>query len=68
MSLYNKYKNKKDTRGKQNCVIMAAMIASMDNSLGTVMDKLEELGLSEKTMVVFYMRIECRSNCATYLV
>jgi arylsulfatase A-like enzyme len=54
LSLYNKFKDKKDPRGKQNCAIMAAMIKSMDSSLGKIMDKLEELGLSKKTIIVFY--------------
>ena len=53
LSLMEKYQNKVDPRGKQNCAIMAAMIESMDASLGRIMDKLDELGIADNTLIVF---------------
>jgi arylsulfatase A-like enzyme len=38
----------------QNNPVMAAMIARMDWSVGRVLDKLDELGLSDNTAVVFF--------------
>lgn len=48
------YENKKDPRGKQDNPIMAAMIKSLDESVGRIMDKLDELNLTDNTMIVFY--------------
>lgn len=47
------YRGKTDPRGKQNCEVMAAMIESMDKSLGQVMDTLEATGKSDNTIIVF---------------
>jgi len=52
-----RYANKKDPRGKQNNPIMASMLESIDESIGRVMDKLVELKLFEKTMVIFFSDI-----------
>jgi arylsulfatase A-like enzyme len=49
-----RYLNKKDPRGKQNNPIMASMLESIDQSLGRVMDRLDKLGLSDNTIVVFF--------------
>lgn len=49
-----KYENKIDPRGKQSFPIMAAMIESMDKSLGRIMDKLEELGIADNTILIFF--------------
>ena len=43
-----------DPRGKQDNPVMAGMIRSMDESIGRVLDKLDELGLSDDTIVVFF--------------
>ena len=40
-------------RQVQDCPIYAGMIESMDNAVGIVLDKLDELGLSDNTIVVF---------------
>src|SRR5690606_36250870 len=48
------YKNKVYPRGKQDNPIMAAMIKSLDESVGRVMDKLDELNLTDNTLIVFY--------------
>jgi len=49
-----RYAGKQDPRGKQNNPIMASMLWSMDESLGRVMDKLDELGLSGETILIFF--------------
>jgi arylsulfatase A-like enzyme len=46
--------DKKDPRNKQNDPIMAAMIKSMDESLGSLLDKLDELGLADNTIIIFF--------------
>lgn len=48
------YLDKKDPRGRQNNPIMASMLESIDESVGHVMDKLDELGLFENTIVFFF--------------
>lgn len=40
-------------RQVQDCPIYAGMIESMDTAVGTVLNKLEELGLAENTIVCF---------------
>lgn len=41
------------TKMRQNSAVYAAMVHSMDESLGRVMDTLDTLGLSENTVIVF---------------
>src|SRR5918999_1012430 len=48
------YVGRKDPRGKQGNPIMASMLKSIDDSLGRVMDKLEELKLADNTIFIFY--------------
>jgi arylsulfatase A-like enzyme len=48
------FSKKTDPRGEQRNPIMASMLKSVDESLGRLMDKLDELGLSENTLLVFY--------------
>lgn len=50
--LIKRYKNKKPARGHQDPVY-AAMIQSVDESVGRVVAKLEELDLTENTLVIF---------------
>ncbi|MBN2309517.1 MAG: sulfatase [Candidatus Hydrogenedentes bacterium] len=47
------FEQKKDPRGAQRNAVMGAMIKSMDESLGRVLDKLEELGLMDNTIIIF---------------
>ena len=48
------FAGKEDPRGKQRNPIMASMLKSVDQSLGRILDRLEELGLGEKTLFIFY--------------
>jgi arylsulfatase A-like enzyme len=45
---------KKDPRGKQRNPIMASMLKSMDQSLGRILDRLDQLGLTQNTLFIFY--------------
>jgi arylsulfatase A-like enzyme len=45
--------DKKDPRGMQANPIMASMLKSVDESLGRVVAKLDELGLTENTIIIF---------------
>jgi len=51
--LIEKYKNKRGSNG-QNNPKYAAMIESTDQGVGRIMDKLDELGLAENTIVFFF--------------
>ncbi|MBN1341658.1 MAG: sulfatase [Phycisphaerae bacterium] len=53
-ALTARYKDRKDPRGKQNNPIMAAMIKSMDESLGRLLDKLDELKIADNTIIIFF--------------
>ncbi|MDF1659294.1 MAG: sulfatase [Verrucomicrobiales bacterium] len=48
------FAKKEDPRGHQRNPIMASMLKSVDDSLGRVLDKLDELGLTENTLFIFY--------------
>lgn len=50
--LIAKFRDKKGSGGHRDATY-AAMIASVDESVGRVLRKLEELGLSENTLVIF---------------
>lgn len=50
--LVQKYKDKEKTENHKNPTY-AAMIESVDDSLGKIMDTLEELGLEENTIIIF---------------
>jgi len=51
--LVEKYRAKKAVRGHRNPTY-AAMIENLDANFGRVLDKLDELGLAENTVVVFF--------------
>ena len=42
-----------DPTGRQNNPVMASMLKSIDESLGRVLDKIDELGLAENTLILF---------------
>lgn len=48
------FSKKRDPRGQQKNPIMASMLKSVDDSLGRVMDKLDQLKLTENTIFIFY--------------
>jgi uncharacterized sulfatase len=48
-----KYRNKPKPPSGVNHPVYAAMIEDLDRSIGRIMAKLEELGLAERTLVVF---------------
>ncbi|MCA8998981.1 MAG: sulfatase, partial [Planctomycetaceae bacterium] len=48
------FAKKVDPRGCQKNPIMASMLKSVDQSLGRILAKLEELGLAENTVFFFY--------------
>ena len=52
--LISKYSGKTDPRDKQRNPIMGAMIESLDNSVGRVLDKLEELDIMDNTLIIFF--------------
>ncbi|MHC4338456.1 MAG: sulfatase-like hydrolase/transferase [Planctomycetota bacterium] len=57
-SLIRKYRNKpgadSDTEYGHNNPVQAAMLETLDKSVGTILEKLDELNLSENTLVVFF--------------
>ena len=52
--LVAKYSALQDPRGQQHNPVMAAMLESMDTSINAVLDVLDELGLTDNTIVVFF--------------
>ena len=51
--LIAEYRNRIDKNDQQQCPTYAAMIESMDDALGTLLDTLDRLKLSERTIIVF---------------
>jgi len=49
-----RYRPRKDPLGRQDCPTMAAMLKSLDDSVGRVLDKLDELGIADETLLVFF--------------
>jgi len=49
-----RFVSKKDPRGKQANPIMASMLWSVDESLGRIIDKLDELGIADDTIIIFF--------------
>ena len=52
--LLDKYKNKPGANLPQNNPIVAAMIEDLDNSVGKLLAKLDELDIADNTIVVFF--------------
>ena len=52
--LTKQFADKSDPRGHQHNPIMASMLKSVDESLGRVMDRFDELGLTDNTLFIFY--------------
>lgn len=49
-----RFAGKTDPRGQQHNPIMASMLKSVDESLGRVMERLGQLGLTDNTLLIFY--------------
>jgi len=52
--LVEKYKNKPGANLPQNNPIVAAMIEELDDSVGKLLKKLDELDITDKTIVIFF--------------
>ncbi len=52
--LIKKYENRVDPNDPQQLPVMGAMIETMDNNLGRVLDQLEASGITDHTVVIFY--------------
>ena len=52
--LIEKYKRKADPQDPQHNPVYAGMVETMDDALGTVMKALDEEGLADNTIVVFF--------------
>ncbi|MCH9778007.1 MAG: sulfatase [Planctomycetes bacterium] len=50
----SRFAKKTDPRGEQRNPVMASMLRNVDDSLGRVLDKLDELKLTDKTLFIFY--------------
>jgi arylsulfatase A-like enzyme len=48
------FKRKKDPAGRHTNPVMAAMLKSMDDSIGVILKTLDELNLADSTVVVFF--------------
>ncbi len=53
-TLINKYLNKKTVPGYPGNAVYAAMVEHLDTNIGEIMDKLEETGLENNTILIFY--------------
>jgi len=49
-----RFVSKKDPRGEQANPIMASMLWSVDESLGRIMDRLDELGIADNTIIILF--------------
>jgi arylsulfatase A-like enzyme len=52
-ALIEKYVKTSDANDPQRCPTYAAMVESMDDAIGTLLDTLDRLKLSERTIIVF---------------
>jgi arylsulfatase A len=52
--LVAKYEAKPDAGHPMNNAVMAAMVERMDSGIGRILDTLDELGLAENTVVIFF--------------
>lgn len=51
--LIEKYRKTMDPADPQHCPTYAAMIESMDDAVGTLLDTLDRLGLADNTIIIF---------------
>ncbi|MFK7790849.1 MAG: sulfatase [Phycisphaeraceae bacterium] len=53
-SLVEKYRGITDSRGKQKSAVMGAMIETLDENLGRLLDQLETLGIADNTIIIYW--------------
>jgi len=53
-ALIEKYRNKPGSERPENNPVIGAMLETLDRSVGSVLQKLEEMKLTEKTVVIFF--------------
>lgn len=53
-ALIEKYRGKVDPEDAQRSPTYAAMVESMDDAVGTLMDALDRLGIADNTVIVFF--------------
>lgn len=51
--LIEKYRKKVDPKDHQRCPTYAAMVESLDDAIGTLLDAVDRAGLAERTVIVF---------------
>ncbi len=52
--LIDKYSDKVDPKDPQRCPVYGAMVESLDDAVGRLLDTLDRLNLAEKTIIVFF--------------
>jgi len=52
--LIDKYKAQSDPENPQRCPVYGAMVESLDDAVGTLLDTLDRLQLTRKTIIVFF--------------
>ena len=52
--LIEKYRGRIDPRAQQGNPVMAGMVKTMDDSIGRLLDKLDELDLFDDTIIIFF--------------
>ena len=53
-SLIDKYRNTANAEDPQHSPTYAAMVESMDDAVGTLLDTLDRLGIADQTMIIFF--------------
>ena len=53
-SLIEKYRRQVDSSDPQRSPTYAAMVESMDDAVGTLLDTLDKLGIADRTIVIFF--------------
>ncbi len=53
-ALIDKYRGRVDPADPQRSPTYAAMVESMDDAVGTLLDTLDRLGIAERTLIVFF--------------
>jgi len=53
-ALIEKYRGRADPADPQRCPTYAAMVESMDDAVGTLLDTLDRLGIADRTLIIFF--------------